>query len=129
MPVESSQVTQLLRRWSQGETEALGQAIPLLYEQLRQLAHQRRRIQAADRSLNTTALVHEAYLRLAQPANIALTDRNHFLAIASRVMRNVLVDHARARNAAKRGGGVEALELHDDAWITGVDLAAVTMLD
>ncbi len=129
MPVESSQVTQLLRRWSHGETEALDLAIPLLYEQLRQLAHQRRRVQAADRSLNTTALVHEAYLRLAQPAKVALTDRNHFFAIASRVMRNVLVDHARARTAAKRGGGVETLELHDDAWIAGVDLDAVTMLD
>lgn len=129
MPVEASQVTQLLRRWSHGETEALDLAIPLLYEQLRLLAHQRRRAQAADRSLNTTALVHETYLRLAQPADISLNDRKHFFAIASRVMRNVLVDHARARNAAKRGGGIEPVGLRDDAWITVVDFDAVTMLD
>jgi RNA polymerase sigma factor (TIGR02999 family) len=129
MSADPLQITQLLRRWSEGEAEALDRAIPLLYEQLRELAHQRRRRQSAEGSLNTTGLVHEAYLRLAEPANISLRDRHHFLAIASRVMRNVLVDHARARNAAKRGGGADALELREELWISSVDLDAVTTLD
>ena len=129
MSADPLQITQLLRRWSEGEAEALDRAIPLLYEQLRELAHQRRRRQPGEGSLNTTGLVHEAYVRLAEPANVSLRDRHHFLAIASRVMRNVLVDHARARNAAKRGGGADVLELREDLWISSVDLDAVTTLD
>ncbi|HET9439039.1 MAG TPA: ECF-type sigma factor [Longimicrobiales bacterium] len=128
-PAEPSQITELLRRWSEGETDALDQVLPLLYEQLRQLAHQRRRSGPAHHSLNTTGLVHEAYLKLAGTPNIWSRDQHHFLALASRVMRNVLVDHARARHAAKRGGGLPELELQEDLWISSVDLDAVTELD
>ena len=129
MSADPSQITQLLRRWSEGDQDALDQAMPMLYEQLRQLAHQRRRSQPQERSLNTTGLVHEAYLKLAAGPHASLRDRHHFLAIASRVMRNLLVDHARARHAAKRGGGADVLELRDDVWISSVDLEAVTVLD
>jgi RNA polymerase sigma factor (TIGR02999 family) len=105
------------------------QILPELYAQLRTLAHQRLRAAPAERSLNTTGLVHEAYLRLVVSAATSFQDREHFLAIASRVMRNVLVDSARARTAAKRGGGVALDELHEETWVADVDLDRVTELD
>ena len=128
VPDEPSQVTSLLQRWHEGDAAALDRAIPLLYEELRTMAHQRRTRQPREHSLNTTGLVHEAYLKLAAGPNNALRDRHHFLALASRVMRNVLVDHARSRQAAKRGGGADALELHEDSWISNIDMDAVTEL-
>jgi RNA polymerase sigma factor (TIGR02999 family) len=129
MSADSSQTSQLLRRWSEGDADALDRAMPLLYEELRAMAHQRRRRHPNEQSLNTTGLVHEAYLKLAAGPTNSLRDGQHFLAIASRVMRNVLVDHARARDAVKRGGGADALELREDSWISNVDLDAVTALD
>jgi RNA polymerase sigma factor (TIGR02999 family) len=129
MQAEPSQITQLLQSWSAGDAKALDRAMPLLYDHLRALAHQRRTSQAGERSLNTTDLVHEAYLKLAATPNASLRDGHHFLALASRVMRNVLVDHARARYAAKRGGGAVMLELREDIWISSVDVEAVTELD
>lgn len=129
MPTDLSEITQLLHRWSDGERAALDEAVPLLYQELHDLAHHRRRRQPGEPSLNTTALVHEAYLRIAGASGGDFHDRHHFLAVAARVMRNVLVDHARARNASKRGGGAAVLELDEDAWISTVDLGAVTELD
>ncbi|HSJ15908.1 MAG TPA: ECF-type sigma factor [Longimicrobiales bacterium] len=129
MPDPTVDITQLLQRWSGGDEEALQLALPTLYERLRELAHQRRSHAPGDHSLNTTALVHEAYLRLAAGSGATLRDRCHFLAVASRVMRNVLVDHARARYAAKRGGGAPVVELHEDVWISGVDTDRVMELD
>lgn len=105
------------------------QLVPELYAQLRTLAHQRLRRQPVGRSLNTTGLVHEAYLRLVDSTATAFDTREHFLAIASRVMRNVLVDSARTRNAAKRGGGVALDQLHEETWIADVNLDRVTELD
>ena len=129
MAGEQSQITALLERWSNGESGAFDRLIPIVYDQLRELAHQRLRHAAGDPSLNTTGLVHEAYLKLVDAPTVSVENRHHFLGIASRAMRNVLVDHARARLAAKRGGGVETLELRDNAWIDGVDMDAVTDLD
>jgi RNA polymerase sigma factor (TIGR02999 family) len=80
-------------------------------------------------SLNTTGLVHEAYLRLVDASGVDLPDRAHFLALASRIMRNLLVDRVRARMAAKRGGGKAALELQEAFWISEQDGTAVTELD
>ncbi|CAN5332685.1 sigma-70 family RNA polymerase sigma factor [soil metagenome] len=99
-----------------------------MYERMRQLAHQRLR-NDADASLNTTALVHEAYLKLVDSPQPNLQDRGHFLGLASRVMRHLLVDHARARKAAKRGLGAAAVELDENVWIADEDLAPVTELD
>jgi RNA polymerase sigma factor (TIGR02999 family) len=124
-----SDVTELLQRWRAGEAEALGEIVPLLYEPLRCLAHQRLRRAPAEVSLNTTGLVHEAYLRFIDTAGVSSDSREHFLALASRVMRGVLVDHARARGAAKRGGGMAAVELQEDSWIAQVDIDRVTELD
>jgi RNA polymerase sigma factor (TIGR02999 family) len=127
MSEESADISRLLQLWSEGDAEALHQAVPLLYSELHELAHQRRTHQPAELSLNTTALVHEVYLRMAR-SEVAVRNRNHFLAIASRAMRNVLVDHARARTAAKRGGGAADLELHEDVWIAQVDVELVADL-
>lgn len=128
MALEQSQITALLRQWGQGDSQALDRLIPKLYERLHELAHQRLRRAPGERSLNTTGLVHEAYLKLADsPASAQ--NRNHFLAIASGVMRNVLVDHARARAAEKRGAGIATLELQDAMWIDNIDLDAVVDLD
>jgi RNA polymerase sigma factor (TIGR02999 family) len=87
-----------------------------MYDRMRRLAHQRLRHEP-DGSLNTTALVHEAYLKLVDSPRLDLRDRGHFLALASRVMRHLLVDHARARRRAKRGLGVTPLPLEDVAWL------------
>ncbi len=103
--------------------------IPVVYDRLRALAHQRLAAAPGEHSLNTTGLVHEAYLRFVESAGPTFQSRDHFLAIAARVMRNVLVDHVRARVADKRGGGAALLELREDAWVTGVDLDRVEDLD
>src|SRR6266571_570974 len=105
-----SEVTRLLQRWTAGDAQARDQLIPLVYDRLRQLAHWRLRSGPGEHSLNTTGLVHEAYIRLVDPPQVDLPDRAHFLALASQIMRNLLVDRARARAAAKRGGGKAPLE-------------------
>ena len=109
----AAEVAELLQRWGGGDSRALDQLIPIVYEHLRRLAHRRLRAEGGQCSLNTTALVHEAYLRLVGSPERDLQDRTHFLSLASRVMRHVLVDHARARKAAKRGGGAVAEPLTD----------------
>ena len=126
---DDPQITFLLQRWTAGDAGALGELLPALYEPLRQLAHQRIRGEPEACSLDTTGLVHEAYLKLADSPAASLRDRRHFLAVASRVMRNVLVDHARARNAEKRGGGADRVELREEIWVSELNLDAVTELD
>ncbi len=123
------EVTGLLKRWSAGDERARDQLIPLVYERLRELAHRRLRSAPAENSLNTTGLVHEAYIRLVEAPHLDLSDRAHFLALASEVMRNLLVDRARARMAAKRGGGETALELNETLWVSDENLDSVTELD
>lgn len=129
MLTDDSQISRLLHRWTAGDAEALGQLLAVLYGPLRALAHQRIRSEGDALSLETTGLVHEAYLKLADSPAASLRDRHHFLAVASRVMRNVLVDHARARNAMKRGGGASALPLREEIWVSEIDLDAVHELD
>jgi RNA polymerase sigma factor (TIGR02999 family) len=113
-----SDVTGLLRQWSDGDREALDRLLPLMYEELRRLARGRLRREAARPSLNTTALVHDAYVKLVDLRRVRFEDRTHFLAMASRVMRRLLVDQARARRAAKRGGDVPAVELDEEFWVS-----------
>ena len=129
MATARSEITGLLQRWNAGDERARDQIIPLVYEQLRELARQRLRGTPAENSLNTTGLVHEAFLRLADASRLELSDRAHFLALASGVMRNVLVDRARARLAAKRGGGGTPLELDEALWVSDENLERVTELD
>lgn len=99
-----SRVTRLLRAYGEGRQEALDDLLPLVYEDLKRIARNHLRAERDGHTLDTTALVHEAYLNLAG-GSLSVRDRAHFFAVASRVMRHVLVDHARARLAAKRGGG------------------------
>jgi len=129
MSTAPAEITDLLRRWREGDPDALDRLIPIVYDRLRQLAHQRLRGDPGA-TLDTTGLVHEAYLKLAVSPRTPLRDRGHFLALASRVMRSLLSDHARARRAAKRGGGVAPLGLVEEvAWMPDEDLDAVTALD
>jgi RNA polymerase sigma factor (TIGR02999 family) len=121
-------ITDLLHRWGQGDTDALDQLFPLVYDRMRQLAHQRLRSEP-DGSLNTTALVHEAYLKLVDTPRVTVRDRGHFLGLASRVMRHLLVDHARARNAAKRGHGAASVPLEDAGWLSDEAAETVSELD
>ena len=123
------EVTRLLRRAQDGESAALERLVPLVYEDLRRLARRQLGHEYAERSLNATALVHESYLKLGAGA-LTATDRAHFLAIAARAMRQVLVDHARDRKAAKRGGGMwERTTLTDGAWVREFDVDGVLALD
>ena len=124
-----SDVTDLLKRWSAGDERARDQLIPLVYERLRELAHVRLRGAPPENSMNTTGLVHEAYIRLVDAPHLHLPDRAHFLALASEVMRNLLVDRARARMAAKRGGGHTPLELNETLFVADDDLESVAELD
>jgi RNA polymerase sigma factor (TIGR02999 family) len=112
-----------------GDGRKLEQVLPALYSELRSLAHQRLRRAPFERSLNTTGLVHEAYLRMVESVRTSFRDHDHFLAVSSRVMRNVLVDHARARGAAKRGGGVRLESLHEESWVADVDVDRVIGLN
>jgi RNA polymerase sigma factor (TIGR02999 family) len=123
-----SEVTGLLKQWTAGDERARDQLIPLVYERLRELAHQRLRGAPWENSLNTTALVHEAYIRLVDAPRLDLPDRAHFLALVSEVMRNLLVDRARARMAAKRGGGKTPLELNETLLISDDNLDNITEL-
>jgi RNA polymerase sigma-70 factor, ECF subfamily len=108
------EITCLLTTWRGGDQEALNRLIAILYSELRQAAHRSRRCQAAGQTLQTTALVNEVFLKLAQAANVTPRDRAHFLALCAQVMRRILVDAARARMSAKRGGGEWRVQFDED---------------
>jgi RNA polymerase sigma factor (TIGR02999 family) len=127
-PHSPSDITRLLQQSGEGNRAALDQLFPLMYEHLRRVAHQRLRRESA-KSLNTTALVHDAYLKLVDVRRARLRDRSHFLAMASRVMRRILVDQARARRAVKRGGGGKGVEFDEELWVTEPQAEAVIELD
>jgi len=126
-PIEG-EVTTLLRKWSDGDQVALHQLTPLVYRELRRLARRYMRGERAGITLQTTALVNEAYLRLVDLKRMRFNDRAHFLAVSAQLMRRILVDHARRRNL-KRGAGVEHISLDEVATVgTGRD-AGLVMLD
>lgn len=129
MASASYEVTGLLRQWSAGDESARDRLIPFVYDRLRDLAHRRLGGAPLENSLNTTELVHEAYIRLVDAPRVDLPDRARFLALASEIMRNLLVDRARARLAAKRGGGMRALDLDEFEWISDENLETVAELD
>lgn len=104
-------ITSLLRAHEQGDPDALQKLIPLVYEELNRMARNRMRGERRDHTFRTTALVHEAYLELVDLEQVQWADRQHFFALASRVMRNVLVDYAVKRNAQKRGGDRQRVPL------------------
>jgi RNA polymerase sigma factor (TIGR02999 family) len=106
-------VTQILQEWSAGDSSALEKLMPLVYEELQRLARSYLARERADHTLQATALVHEAYLRLADQTRLTWKDRAHFYGVAARMMRQILVDHARVHNAAKRGGLQQKLTLEE----------------
>jgi RNA polymerase sigma factor (TIGR02999 family) len=116
----SPDITRLLRAWREGDRAALDELTPLIYEELRRRAAHQLRRERRGHTLQATALVHEAFIRLAGQHTPEWRDRAHFYAIASRVMRQVLVDHARARHAKKRGDGATRLSL-DEALLISQD--------
>src|ERR1700691_3409007 len=101
----SGQVSELLRHWVQGDQKALRALIPVVYKELRRLAHYHLKSERADHTLQSTALIHEVYLRMLGGQPLDLQNRAHFIAVASRLMRQILVDYARGRRADKRDGG------------------------
>ena len=114
----SSQVTQLLSKWSAGDQSALEELTPLVYDELRRLAHGYMSGARPDHTLQTTALVNEAYLRLAKQTHPNWNDRVHFFAVAAKAMRQILVNYAMSYNAQKRGGGASKVALDEAALVS-----------
>jgi RNA polymerase sigma factor (TIGR02999 family) len=121
-------VTELLVRWRSGDRDALEALMPLVYDELRRLAHHYLRQERSDHTLQSTALVHEAYLRLTGNTPPQWQSRAHFFGIAAHLMRQILVEHARSRGTAKRGGNAPRLALDESLAMpqqTGVDVIAL----
>jgi len=127
MAPEERPVTKLLRQWSAGNKEALDELMPLVYDQLRKLASRCLASERPGHTLRATALVNEAYLRLVD-SGMDFNDRVHFFAVAARLLRQILVDHARTHNRQKRGGGVQNLTL-DEAILVAQGQPGLLELD
>ena len=118
MTSSPQQVTELLHGWRGGDRQALDELMPFVYEELRRIAHRHMRRERPGQSMQTTALVNEAYLRLVGSAPVEWQDRAHFFAVAATVMRHLLVDRARARQYEKRGGGARQVSLDEAAVVS-----------
>src|SRR5947199_3880498 len=118
MPNPSPNVTELLRAWTHGEKAALDQLIPVVYDELRRQASRYLRRELPGHTLQTTALVNEAYMRLVDQKNVQWQNRAHFFGISAQLMRRILVDHARAKHRAKRGGQGIRVSLTDATSVT-----------
>src|SRR5262249_6832116 len=116
--VSQQRVTELLLQWSQGDDAALVELTPLVYEELRCLAHNYMGGQRPNHTLQTTALVNEVYLRLADQTNPCWQNRAHFFAVAARAMRQILVSYARSQRSQKRGGGAFKVDLDEAALVS-----------
>ncbi len=123
------EVTQLLIDWSNGSQEAVEHLFPLVYEELRRLAHRYMRRERPGHTLQTTAVVHEAYLRLIDQKHVQWQNRAHFFAIAARMMRRILITHAQSLAYAKRGGGALKVSLDEAAILSPVRARELIALD
>ena len=124
-----NEITQLLQDWSGGDQTALDRLMPLVYDELHRLAHQYMRREKAGHLLQTSALINEAYLRLVDQPQIRWENRSHFFGIAARLMRLILVDEARKRNSAKRGGGAIEVSLVEGSNVAQEQATNVVALD
>ena len=122
-------ITGLLLAWGGGDREALDRLMPLVYQELRRLARRQMRRERAGDTLQTTALVNEAYLRLVDYARVQARDRSHFLAIAAQAMRRILVERARSRSADKHGSGAQKVSLDEVADVSDERAAELVALD
>jgi RNA polymerase sigma factor (TIGR02999 family) len=121
-------ITRLLRDWSNGDKQALDELMPLVYDQLRRLASRYLNSERPGHTLRATALVNEAYLKLAN-AELSLNDRAHFYAVAARLLRQILVDHARAKGSCKRGAGAEAIPIEEALLLSATPPSGILDLD
>lgn len=129
IPENSRQITLLLHKWQEGDKDAFDKVMQYVYDDLKRRASAYMKNERPEHSLQTTGLVHEAFIKLVDKEEIEYDDRNHFFAIASKVMRRILVDYARRRNRDKRGGSDETLPLDEAIYLTSrnsqVDLVAL----
>src|SRR5687768_15476968 len=125
----SRDVTGLLDDWARGDAGALDRLLPLVYEELRRIAARQLRRERTDHTLQPTALVHEAYVKLVDQRDVDFRGRAHFYGVASQVMRRLLVDHARRHNADKRGNGIEWTGIEDAANVPAPNQIPVLVID
>ena len=123
----SHEVTRLLKAWSGGDHAALQELIPLVYDELHHVAHYHMSAERHDHTLQTTALIHEVYLRLLNVRDVDWQNRTHFLALCARLMRNTLIDLARARLYKKRGGNVQHVVYDETGWVRAPTFSPSTM--
>jgi RNA polymerase sigma-70 factor (ECF subfamily) len=129
METSSQSVSHLLLRWSDGDSTALDQLMPLVYQELRRMASRYMGQQPTGHTLQTTALIHEAYLRLVGQEEKRWQNRAHFFGVAAQAMRHILMDYARTQNRAKRGGGARAVSLDEVLTICTERSAELVALD
>lgn len=129
MERDSEDVTRLLDAWLEGDQGALETLMPIVYDELRRMARRYMNSQPSGHTLQTTALIHEAYLKLADNPDKRFENRAHFFAVAAQAMRHILVDYARGRNAQKRGGAAFSISLDDAAVVTVERAAELIALD
>jgi RNA polymerase sigma-70 factor (ECF subfamily) len=129
MTSPSQEISQLLRAWSEGDRTALDKLLPLVYDELRRMARRHMDRQQAGHTLQTTALIHEAYLKLIDQKEAHWRNRAHFFGVAAKAMRSILVDYARASHAAKRGGEAVLVSLDEAAVASDERAAELVALD
>src|ERR671918_1635289 len=128
-PRQEHEITQLLAEWRDGNQSALDELYPLVYEELHSLARRYMSRERKGHTLQTTALINEAYVRLVDQKNVRWANRSHFFAISAQIMRRILIDHARRHAYAKRGGGARQVSLDETATVIGNDLSEFLRLD
>ena len=125
----NNDVTKLLTDWSDGDSAALDRLLPLVYDELHRMAKRYMNSQPSGHTLQTTALIHEAYLKLADNPEKRWHNRAHFFAVAAQAMRHILVDHARSRQSEKRGGATQIIALEEIAVVSNERAAEIVALD
>ncbi len=128
-PRQEHEITQLLAEWREGNQAALDELYPLVYDELHRLARRYMSRERKGHTLQTTALINEAYVRLVDQRNVQWANRSHFFAISAQIMRRILIDHARRYAYAKRGGGARQVSLDETATVIHDDLAEFLRLD
>jgi RNA polymerase sigma-70 factor, ECF subfamily len=129
MTTQPGEITELLASWSSGDDQALEKLIPLVYAELRKLARGYMGRESPDHSLQTSALINEAYLKLIDQRNVEWQNRAHFFAVAAKVMRHILIDHARGHRYAKRGAGARKVSLDELPTLTDERAGELVALD
>ncbi|HEX6042902.1 MAG TPA: sigma-70 family RNA polymerase sigma factor [Pyrinomonadaceae bacterium] len=128
-PRQEHEITQLLAAWTEGNQSALDELYPLVYDELHRLARRYMSRERKGHTLQTTALINEAYVRLVDQKNVQWANRSHFFAISAQIMRRILIDHARRHSYAKRGGGARQVSLDETATMAQGDFSEVLRLD